>query len=109
MKFFLFLLLIGCASVSNNSFSLVNGGMSSSERKTYIKGNGIGFSDESKEAFVEGRIIIGMHKNLVYRLYGEPFNRNFNQWIYKDKSKTYIVNFNNNIVSSTEPEIENWK
>jgi len=108
IKLLLVIFLIGC---SVNNFSLLNGGMSTPDRKNYVKARGIGFPNESKKAFIEGKIIIGMHKNLVLRLYGAPDQvaKEDNQWMYADKLKIYVIDFENNVVYSTNPEIEKWR
>lgn len=63
-------LVLGCASKYNRP--LVSRGLPAEERKDYIIQNGFGIPENIKQSFLDGFVVVGMARELVFQLYGAP-------------------------------------
>jgi hypothetical protein len=63
-------LMMACAATYNRP--LITRGLPANERKDYIVQNGYGIPETLKQSFLEGFVLPGMSKELVFQLYGAP-------------------------------------
>jgi hypothetical protein len=62
--------IMGCAS--SYTRPLVSRGLPAEERKDYVIQNGYGIPENIKQAFLDGFPEVGMARELVFQLYGNP-------------------------------------
>lgn len=90
INFIPILLLSSCAIQDR---PLITRGLPKSEREFYITQNGYFIPWPQREAFIDGKIQIGMSKEMVFQLIGTP-DRTFNSdcvWEYADRKGSTLL------------------
>ena len=83
-------MLMSCAS---SEARLSDRGLSPKDRREYMTQNGFGLSKEIQRAFVEGRLVEGMSRDMVLHIFGTP-DRTSNEdgvWEYVNRRGQDVV------------------
>jgi hypothetical protein len=97
-------LLLGCAG--GYTPPLTQRGVPADERRDYVIQNGYGIPEPVKQAFLDGYVVEGMSKEMVYHLFGAPdraANRD-SQWEYVNRKGQLItgVHFKNDKIERVD-------
>ncbi len=83
--------LAACSSTYNRP--LAERGLPEEERKHFVVQNGYGIPENVRKAFLEGFVVEGMNKELVFQLYGAPDRavEGDSNWEYLDRKGMLIT------------------
>jgi hypothetical protein len=88
------LFVMGCAATYDRP--LTSRGLPEEERKDWIIQNGYGIPESVKQAFLDGYVVDGMKRELVFQLFGAPdrSSKKDGVWEYINRRGTLIVGIN---------------